>query len=163
MSPLSPTIGELLEALDMSRERVSNLLRSVYDRQDWQPAPDEWSFRYIAAHMAQVELDAVLARAKALAANTTPHYSYYLNTGWDFSEFDMLESLELWQERRAELTQFVEGLTAEQLFDYRGTHDYFDVITVQRVLEIALDHDLEHERDLQQTLAVNRELQGAMP
>jgi len=153
LSAHNRTIAQLLSDLEASRLRVSAQLRSVHANQDWQPDPNEWSFRYIAAHMAQVELDAVLARAQAIAANTTPHYTYYYNTGWDFSGFDLKDSLDLWAARRAELSDLVQSLLPEQL-TYTGSHDYFGVLTVSRVLEIALEHDGEHELDMQQKLAM---------
>jgi len=151
LSQIDPTIAQLLLDLDASRERVSELLHSVYGNQDWQPNPKEWSFRYSAAHMAQVELDAVLARAQAVANNENPHYSYYDNTGWDFSHFDLQESLEAWATRRAKLINLVRGLTAEQ-FTHTGAHDHFGRLTIQRILEIALEHDGEHESQLRNSL-----------
>ena len=156
MSSIDPTIAQLLTELEASRQRVSNLLLSTSPIQDWQPAPEEWSFRFIAGHMAQVEQDAVLARAQAIAANQSPHYSYYYNTGWDFSGHTIREWLDLWQSRRAQLTQLVQNLAAEQ-FTYTGTHDYFGKLTIQRVLEIAIEHDGEHEAQLRELIPQARE------
>jgi hypothetical protein len=48
---------------------------------------------------------------------------------------------------RSEIAAIVPTLTADQL-THTGTHDHFGTLTIQRVLEIALEHDGEHETDL---------------
>lgn len=134
---------ELLKQLERSYKAVHDALTAVEKDQDWRPEPDEWSYRFIAGHMAQVELDCHLNRVWRIAAGEKPHYNYYSNAGWDFSHYEISEWLYLWRGRRQELLEFVRSLTPEQLA-YSGTHELFGTITVQDVLQIAYEHDQEH-------------------
>ncbi len=134
---------ELLNQLERSYKAVHDALTTVEDNQDWRPEPDEWSYRFIAGHMAQVELDCHLNRVWRIAAGEKPHYNYYSNAGWDFSHYEINEWLYLWRGRRQELLEFVRSLTPEQLA-HSGTHELFGSITVQDVLQIAYEHDQEH-------------------
>lgn len=147
-----------MDKLMQSCQVMSDLLLSVYDRQDWQPEPHEWSFRYIAAHMRQVEIECFYVRIQRILSEDQPHFSYYLNTGWDFSQLDLAESVQDWQLWRERVLQLVAGLSAENR-TRTATHDHFDTITIDRILQIAYDHDqehIEHLRSIMRKLTVRR-------
>ena len=133
----------LVAELRASVAEMSNLLIANRQRQDWQPEPGGWSLRYIAAHMRQTEIDAHWNRVMRIANNENPHYTYYLNTGWDFSRFDLMQSVDDWNKWRSWVIDWCVGLSAEKL-TYTGTHDSFGTITIPRVLELAVEHDKEH-------------------
>jgi len=147
---------ELIEALTDSQKQVSNLLESVAGAQDWQPAPDEWSFRYVAAHMATVERDCYLNRVTRIAAAENPQFDYYRNTGWDFSQIDLRDALRLWVEARQEIIEFVQGLPEEKLL-LTGSHQTFGQMSVLDALQFLLDHDQAHRQELEQQIAAYRQ------
>lgn len=135
-----------------SQDRICALFFSIANHQDWQPGPHDWSFRFIAAHMAQVELDCHLRRVQEISAGEKPHYTYYLNTGWDFSAYDIQDSISLWRERRNEVVMTLRRLDQDQL-SMTGTHDSFGTIKTIDIIRLALDHDKEHEVDMNRILA----------
>ncbi|MDA0241972.1 MAG: DinB family protein [Chloroflexi bacterium] len=137
----------LLTQLAESHRALSEMLAGLSAVQDRRPSPEAWSFRFVAGHMAQVELDCHLNRVWRIAAGEQPHFPYYTNTGWDFSHYTLEEWLYLWHGRRQELLQFVPTLTPHQL-TLTATHELFGTITVADVLRIAHEHDSEHLADL---------------
>ena len=138
--------GQIAELLAI-QDRICATFYSIAHHQDWQPNPQEWSFRYIAAHMAQVELDCHLRRVIEISSGENPHYTYYNNTGWDFSAYDIQDSISTWRERRNEVVMTLRRLDQHQL-SQTGTHKHFGEITPLRILDLAHDHDLEHELHL---------------
>jgi hypothetical protein len=46
---------QLVRRVKYTQKRLIALLETKADDQDWQPDPGEWSFRYIAAHLATTE------------------------------------------------------------------------------------------------------------
>jgi hypothetical protein len=56
------TRAQLIDELAASQQEVSRLLASTAAIQDWQREPAEWSFRYLAAHLAAVERERNLPR-----------------------------------------------------------------------------------------------------
>lgn len=150
------SLEALLTQLKQSHQMVHEALSSVADMQNWRPEPEEWSFRFIAGHMAQVELDCHLNRVWRIAAGESPHYSYYTNTGWDFSHYEITEWLYIWRGRRQELIEFARSLEPQQL-EMSGSHEFFGTITVLDVLQLAHEHDLEHLSHLQELQQLSRQ------
>lgn len=144
-------LDALLTQLTESHRELSAMLAGLTAVQDHRPSPEAWSLRFVAGHMAQVELDCHLTRVWRIAAGEKPHFAYYSNTGWDFSHYTMAEWLYLWHGRRQELLQFVPTLTAPQLA-FTATHELFGPITIADVLRTAHTHDREHLADLAQVL-----------
>jgi hypothetical protein len=128
------------------------LLESVADDQDWQSDSEEWSFRYIAAHLATVEKDCYQDRVVRIAADENPHFESYFNSGWDFSQYDLRVSLSEWMATRQEIIDFVSGIPEEKWL-LTGTHTAFGTITVLDVLRMILDHDQEHLQHLEQEIS----------
>jgi hypothetical protein len=143
---------QLITRLQATQKQVSALLESVAASQDWRPDPKEWSFRYIAAHLATVEKDCYLDRVQRIVAQENPFFESYFNTGWDFSQPDLGGSLAEWRDARQELIEFVRALP-EDKWSYSGTHERFGTITLVDVLQGMLDHDQEHLEHLEQLVA----------
>ncbi len=141
------TIAEL----QASERRLRDVLLSVADRQDWRPAPDEWSFREIAAHLEASQRECVLVRVQQIASGSHPRFDFYRNTGRDFGPVDIKDSLRGFADARRAVRDFVGGLSPEQL-RFTGRHETFGELTVQRYLEIDLEHDQGHLRDLERYL-----------
>lgn len=141
--------------LNTTQRQLSTLLESVADNQDWQPDPGEWSFRYIAAHMATVEEDCYQDRVMRIAAGENPYFECYFNTGWDFSSLDLRHSLKAWAVTRQEIIDYVRALPEEKL-SLTGTHATFGTITVSDVLQMMLDHDREHLESLEKVITEYR-------
>ncbi len=149
------TTEQQFRKLSTTQQQLSALLESVADNQDWQPDPGQWSFRYIAAHMATVEEDCYRDRVMRIAAGENPHFEYYLNTGWDFSSLDLRHSLNAWAVTRQEIIDYVRALPEEKL-SLTGTHATFGTITLSDVLQMMLDHDQEHIESLEKVLSEYR-------
>jgi hypothetical protein len=149
---LQDSCKQLISQLDSSQSELTALLTSVADHQDWQPAPDMWSFRYHAAHMATVDQEAYWERVIRIVAGEKPHFEWYLNTGRDFSQHDLRDSLREWALIRRQIINFVRALPEDKL-TLTGTHQTFGTITVLDVLQGMLDHDRKHLEELQQYAA----------
>jgi hypothetical protein len=146
---------EMFSRLKTTQFKISTLLESVADNQDWRPNSGAWSFRFIAGHMATVERECHLNRVERIATGTQPHFEYYLNTDRDFSQLDLRVALLNWVTIRQELINFVRALPEER-FLLTGTHVTFGTITVVDVLREMHNHDQEHLRDLEQMMAEYR-------
>jgi hypothetical protein len=152
---LKTEANRLIYQLQSNQKEINLLLISVADEQDWQPDPGEWSFRHIAAHMATVENDCYRDRVMRIAAGDKPHYESYFNTGWDFGQRDLRDSLHEWVVTRQEIIDYVSALPEKKLVR-TGTHDAFGTITILDVLRTMTEHDQEHLQDLQKIITVYR-------
>ena len=83
-----PSREQLLQELESSQNQVSALLASMAHVQDWQPEPAEWSFRFIAAHLAAVEQQVYLHRIRRIASGQTPVLTHYENQAASFAHVD---------------------------------------------------------------------------
>jgi hypothetical protein len=136
---------------EASERRLSDALRSVADRQDWRPAPDQWSFREIAAHLDVCQRECVLVRVQEIASGSNPQFDYYRNTGRDFGPVDLQDSLRRFTESRAGVHDFMRGLTPAQR-QRTGRHQGFGAITAHDYLKIDLEHDQGHLGELEQLM-----------
>ncbi len=148
---IEETRERLIENLEATQMQLNVLLESVAADQDWRPNPADWSFRYIAAHLATVEKDCFKDRVVRLAAGEHPHFEAYFNTGWDFSRFELEDSLRAWAVARKEIFDLVRALP-EEAWSLTGTHTTFGEITVLSVLQTMLRHDREHLQHLEQLM-----------
>jgi hypothetical protein len=137
----------LLERLTSSQSELSGLLASVAKVQDWRPEPEEWSFRFLAAHLATAENECFQDRIERIAAGNSPSFMYYLNTGRDFSSLDLRASLRTWREARLAIFRFLHHLP-ETAWLQTGNHITNGPITIRDVLVSMLKHDQEHLGDL---------------
>jgi len=149
---MGKTRTQLIGEVQTAQEQLTRLLKSVAVDQDWRPAPEEWSFRFIAAHLATVDKECYQDRVIRIAAGENPFFESYFNTDRDFGMFDLLDSLHAWAATRQEIIGFVSNMSEEQ-FSHIGTHASFGTLTVQSVLELMLDHDQEHIRDIEKAIS----------
>jgi hypothetical protein len=145
------TLEQTIADLQASERRLYEVLLSVADRQDWRPAPDEWSFREIAAHLEASQRECVLVRVRQIASGGHPQFESYWNTGRDFGPVDLKDSLRGFADARQAVRDLALGLSREQQH-FTGQHQTFGELTVERYLEIDLEHDQGHLRDLERSL-----------
>src|SRR3989442_5726233 len=103
-----------IAALQATERRLRKVLLTVADRQDWRPAPDEWSFREIAAHLEATQRECVLVRVQQIASGSHPHFEVYWNTGRDFGPVDVKDSLRGFADARRAVRDVLRGLSPEQ-------------------------------------------------
>jgi len=149
------TKKQLINDLIASQNQLCALLEAVADDQDWQPDPSEWSFRYIAAHLATVDRDCYRDRVVRISAGENPFFEAYFNAGWDFSQFNLSDSIQEWKITRKEIFELVNALPEEKLI-LTGTHATEGKITVLDVLRMMSDHDQEHIQQLEPVISEYR-------
>jgi hypothetical protein len=140
---------ELIEKLRATQGQFSIMLESMAENQDWQADTERWSFRFIAAHMATVEEECFLDRVKHFSTDESPHFEHYDNTGRDFGQFDLINSLREWAALRRELLDIVRSMP-ENTWHRSATHSTRGTQTLLELLQIMLEHDQEHLQEVQQ-------------
>ena len=140
-------IETLLKQLADSQTQLSELLVLVAGAQDWRPEPEEWSFRFLAAHLATAERECFQDRIQRIATGNNPSFEYYENTGRDFGDLDLQTSLKTWRKTRQAIFRFVHGLP-EAAWLHTGGHVINGPITIWDVLVSILEHDQEHFANL---------------
>jgi len=150
--------SQLMRLAD-SQSQLSELLSSVSGSQDWRPEPGEWSFRFVAAHLATAEQKCFQDRIQRIVSGSNPFFEYYLNTDRDFSGIDLQTSLESWHETRQAIFAFVRDLSKDT-WSLTGFHEINGSITVWDVLDSMLEHDREHLKELQQVMIKFRDEEG---
>jgi hypothetical protein len=150
------TREEVLKELQRSQKQVVALLESMAPVQDWQPEPAEWSFRFLAAHLAAVEQTCHLPRLIRIASGETPMLGLYSNTAADYQKVDLHKSLKRWVASRHELIDFVKTLSPRQL-TYIGIHESLGPMTVLELLHEILDQDQGNLRHVRQLIIAYQE------
>src|SRR5258706_13275994 len=140
---MNPT---LLDDLAASQQLVATMVRIAAD--DSSARVGAWSLRDIAAHLAASEREAFEPRIRAIGSGENPRFGMYNNDDTDFSGVHLEEPLDEWAETRGRILDFVPGLSAEDAAP-TGPHETYGDITVDRYLQIALDHDRDHLRGLE--------------
>ena len=148
-----------LKRLADSQSQLSDLLTLVTESQDWCPEPEEWSFRFVAAHLATAERECFQDRIHLITAGDNPSFEYYSNTDWDFSCLDLQTSLKSWRETRQSIFEFVRGLPKDT-WSLTGFHKINGPITVWDVLDSMREHDQEHIIELQKMMIKFRNEEG---
>jgi len=141
----------LLDELRLSHQKVAVLLQSMVDNQDWQPEPAEWSFRYIAAHLAAIESEYHMSRVARIASGEEPHFDYYIDSGIDYSDQDIGDSLRFWAKTRQQLVDLVAGLPDNRL-QFTGTMTVIGAISLKDVLMDMVVADRGHARHVTQLI-----------
>ena len=137
---------ELLDQLAASQQLVSTMLRIAAE--DSVARVGAWSLRDIAAHLAASEREAFEPRIRAIAAGGRPAFGFYDNDETDFSGVQLEDALDEWFATRSRVLDFVRGLSDEQRANV-GVHATYGEVSVDRYLEIALNHDRDHLRGLE--------------
>lgn len=139
---------QLIGKVRATQKRMIALLETKTADQDWKPDPGEWSFGEVAAHLATVDKECYQDRVVRIASGENPHFESYFNTGRDFSQYDIKDSIDKWLDTRTEIIEYVEALPKGKL-SYTGTHEAFGTLTVPDVLELMREHDQEHIEELE--------------
>ncbi len=108
-----------------------------------------WDLRDIAAHLAATERDCYVPRIRAIAGGENPSFGFFTNDESDFSGIHLDDALDEWIATRLMLVGFVRTLGEEQRRGLAGRHERYGEVTVDRYLEIALEHDQDHLRELE--------------
>lgn len=133
----------LLAELRSTQRQICDLLEPMADDQDWQPRDGEWSFRFIAGHLATNERECFLERIKRIASGEGPSFNYYDNDGDDFNNLGLRDWLQAWRETRQVILKRLNGLP-EMAWALSGTHSSSGRITLMDVLGSMRAHDQEH-------------------
>jgi DinB family protein len=131
----------ILEELQASQQVMAAMLRIAAE--DMSARVGAWSVRDIAAHLASSERECFEPRIRSMAAGEHPEFDLFTNDDTDFSGIQLEAALEDWSLCRARLIDFVRGLTDEERGRI-GHHQRFGEISVDRYLDIALEHDRDH-------------------
>ena len=136
----------LIDELASSQQLIAAMIRLAAD--DHSARVGAWSLRDIAAHLAASEREAFEPRIRAIGSGENPSFGMYNNDDTDFSGVHLEEALDEWAETRGRILDFVRGLSEEERAR-TGHHETYGDITVDRYLQIALDHDRDHLRGLE--------------
>ena len=137
---------DLLDALTASQQLIAAMMRITAD--DHSARVGAWSLRDIAAHLSASEREAFEPRIRAIAAGGRPEFGFYNNDETDFGGVQLEDALDEWTATRTRLVDFVRGLTPEQRANV-GVHASYGEVSVDRYLQIALEHDRSHLRDVE--------------
>jgi len=137
---------EIFERLASSQQLVIAMLRLAAD--DSSARVGAWDLRDIAAHLAATERDCYVPRIRSIAAGENPTFDFFTNDGTDFSGIHLDDALDEWTATRMMLIGYVKTLDGEQRA-LTGRHERYGEVTVDRYLEIALEHDRDHLRGLE--------------
>ncbi|TMF78733.1 MAG: DinB family protein [Chloroflexi bacterium] len=137
----------LFEKLAPSQQLVIAMLRIAAE--DSSARVGAWNLRDIAAHLAATERDCYEPRIHAIASGENPSFGFFTNDEDDFSGIQLESALEEWIATRSRLIDYVRALDGEQRGRLTGHHERYGEVTVERYLEIALEHDQDHLRGLE--------------
>ena len=137
---------EIFERLASSQQLVIAMLRLAAD--DSSARVGAWDLRDIAAHLAATERDCYVPRIRSIAAGENPTFDFFTNDGTDFSGVHLDDALDEWTATRMMLIGYVKTLDGQQRA-LTGRHERYGEVTVDRYLEIALEHDRDHLRGLE--------------
>ena len=138
---------DIVDRLLSSQQLVIAMLR--IDADDTSPRIGAWDLRDIGAHLAATERDCYVPRIRAIAAGEHPTFDFFTHDGADFSGIHLDDALDEWTATRLMLLGYVRTLNAEQRTAMTGRHERYGEVTVERYLEIALEHDRDHLRGLE--------------
>ncbi len=108
-----------------------------------------WDLRDIAAHLAATERDCYVPRIRSIATGENPSFGVFNNDGTDFSGIHLDDAIDEWTATRMMLIGYVQTLDPDQRIRLIGHHERHGDVTVDRYLEIALEHDQDHLRGLE--------------
>jgi hypothetical protein len=136
----------IVDQLATSQQLVVAMMRLAAE--DQSARIGAWSLRDVAGHLAASERECFEPRIRAIASGERPEFDFYTNDERDFGAIQLEEALDDWVASRGRLLEFVGGLSDEELARV-GVHQRYGEVSVDRYLEIALEHDREHLRGLE--------------
>ena len=138
----------ILDDLQNSQQLMIGMLHA--SAEDPSARVGAWDLRDIAAHLAASERESYVPRIRAIAAGDNPTFGLYTNDDTDFSGIHLDDALDEWVATRTMLIGFVRALDDDQRTKLTGHHETYGEVTVDRYLEIALQHDRDHLVGLEQ-------------
>jgi len=138
--------GDILEQLANSQQLVTVMVR--ISAEEPSARVGAWNLRDVAAHLAATERDCYLPRMRAIASGENPSFDVFTNDDTDFGGIQLESALEEWSVSRRALIDYVRTLDGHER-GLTGHHVKYGDVTVDRYLEIALDHDRNHLRGLE--------------
>jgi hypothetical protein len=142
--------GTLPDALIASQQLIAAMIRLAAD-DELSTRVGAWTLRDIAAHLAATERECFEPRITAMAQGERPRFEHYSNDERDFDGTQLEAALAEWAETRGRLVDYVRGLSEEERQGV-GFHQRFGELTVDRYLQIALEHDQDHLRGLERAV-----------
>jgi len=137
---------DILERLTNSQRLVTVMLQ--ISAEDSSARVGAWNLRDIAAHLAATERECYEPRIRAIASGENPSFDIYTNDDTDFSGIQLENALDEWSASRERLIAYVRTLDGERRA-LTGHHLKYGDVSVDRYLEIALEHDRNHLRGLE--------------
>lgn len=132
----------ILDDLLNSQQLVSAMLRITSD--DPSVRVGAWDLRDIGAHLAATERECYVPRIRSIAAGENPTFDFFTHEDRDFSGVHLDDALDDWVATRVMLIGYVRTLDEERRTSLAGLHERYGRVTVDRYLEIALEHDRDH-------------------
>jgi hypothetical protein len=134
------TRDDLVGQLAATPERLAEAARHAPP-----PPPGEWSPREVVGHLVAVEAEVWHARLDALwEGEDEPHWPWVEPAPWDGEGSETLDgALAAFSTRRAATIERLARLD-DAGWRRTGVHATYGRIDVERLLEIALEHDREH-------------------
>src|SRR5713226_4906921 len=141
------TLAETLERFRRGPELLAMVLTGVYGEEvDFTPAPEKWSIRQLAAHVADSELVGA-QRFRSVIAEENPKLLAFDQNAWtknlDYARRLPKQSLESFRRMRAENYELLKALP-ESAFERTGVHSERGPLTLWQLLEIYADHAESH-------------------
>lgn len=136
----------IADELAASQQLVIAMMRMAAE--DSSARVGAWTLRDIAGHLAASERECFEPRIRSIAAGERPKFDYYTNDERDFAGTQLNSAVEEWIATRSRLLDYVRTLTESERARV-GFHDRYGEISVDRYLQIALDHDRDHLRGLE--------------
>ncbi len=157
-------IPELLERLRRGPEVIATLMTGAAGPElDFRPAPDKWTVRQIAAHLADSEI-VIADRCRRTIAEDNPTLVAYDQEAWaknlDYARRKTSESVDLLRRVRVVTYELLKELPPEA-YDRKATHSELGAITLGQLLERMVAHTESHARQIQQVREAYRQARQA--
>ncbi len=133
---------DIFDRLVNSQQLVIAMLR--ISAEDPSARVGAWDLRDIAAHLAATERDCYVPRIRSIAAGENPKFDIFTNDDTDFGGIHLEDALDEWIATRTMLLGYVKTLDESRRTGLSGRHEKYGDVSVDRYLEIALEHDRSH-------------------
>jgi hypothetical protein len=146
------SLAETLERFRRGPELLAVVLTGVYGEEvDFSPAPDKWSIRLIAAHVADSETVAAQWFRQVIAEDN-PRLSDFDQDAWaknlDYARRQPKQSLESFRRVRGENYELLKA-TAEPAFERLGVHPARGPVSLRELVDSRANHVESHARQMQ--------------
>lgn len=140
-------ISDILERFRRGPEVVSGALKGATEEQmDLRPAPEKWTAREIAAHLADSEIEAAV-RFRRIVAEDNPAIQGYNQDTWarklHYDKRDVAHSVELFRVLRQENFEVLKDLP-DDAFERTAQHSERGQMTLREWLTIYARHAEKH-------------------